>query len=296
MHRAVIASVTFIGLVSVAVLAYVVVLGGPADRAATMAPATTVAYANVYLQPSTGQQLNLASLIGRLPGFADSASLDEKVDQIITTILGESGIDYATDVKPWLGDQLAVAGWPSADDAAEPAFTLIADVKDLAAAQASLPNLLVGDGQAPRTETYRGTDITIAGVTAYAFLDDTVEVPRFHEPAVALPALGLRRAIVGGQGGNENQAQHALRCLAHDLEGGKAAHGVGDQVESRGRGIQQAASHAGDAVVLAVIGEDEIVVRRQRDGLRCPDSFCEQLARGEHDAGAHRFVTHVRRL
>ncbi len=177
MHRLVVALVTLLGLAAGSVAAgYLLFFSGSADRLAALAPSNTAAYVSVYLQPSAGQQLNLAALISRLPGFADSASLDEKVDQIITTILGESGIDYAADVKPWLGDQLAVAGWPSADDAAEPAFTLIADVKDLAAAQASLPNLMAGEGDDPRTETYRGTDITIAGVTAFAFLDDAVVI------------------------------------------------------------------------------------------------------------------------
>lgn len=177
MHRLVVALVTLLGLAAGSVAAgYLLFFSGSADRLAALAPSNTAAYVSVYLQPSAGQQINLAALIGRLPGFADSASLDEKVDQVITTILGQSGIDYAADVKPWLGDQLAVASWPSADDAAEPAFTLIADVKDLAAAQESLPSLLAGEGEDARTETYRGTDITSAGVTAYAFLDDALVI------------------------------------------------------------------------------------------------------------------------
>ena len=75
-----------------------------------MAPAKSAVYVNVYLQPSTGQQMNLAGLIGRLPGFADEASLDEKVDQIVDNLLSETGVDYRTQVKPWLGDQVAIAG------------------------------------------------------------------------------------------------------------------------------------------------------------------------------------------
>ena len=40
--------------------------------------------------------MNLAGLIGRLPGFADEASLDEKIDQVVENLLGDTGIDYAT--------------------------------------------------------------------------------------------------------------------------------------------------------------------------------------------------------
>ena len=82
------------------------------DRAAALAPADTAIYVNVYLQPSTGQQMNLAGLIGRLPGFADDASLDEKVDQVVAEPPVGTGIDYRAEVKPWLGDQIAIAAWP----------------------------------------------------------------------------------------------------------------------------------------------------------------------------------------
>jgi hypothetical protein len=200
MHRLVVALVTLLGLAAGSVAAgYLLFFSGSADRLAAMAPSTTAAYVSVYLQPSAGQQLNLAALIGRLPGFADSASLDEKVDQIITTILGESGIDYAADVKPWLGDQLAMAAWPSADDAAEPAFALIADVKDLAAAEASLPTLLGGEGATPSTQAYRGTDITVAGMTAYAFLDDTVVIGQSAASVQAMVDVANGAASLGSR-------------------------------------------------------------------------------------------------
>ena len=177
MHRLVVALVTLLGLAAGSVVAgYLLFFSAATDRMAAMAPSTTAAYVNVYLQPSTGQQLNLAALIGQLPGFADGASLDEKIDQIIGTILGDSGIDYATDVKPWLGDQLAVAAWPSTDDAAEPAFVLIADVKDRAAAEASLPDLLATEAGEASSSSYDGVDIHVIGLTAYAFFDDTVVI------------------------------------------------------------------------------------------------------------------------
>ena len=90
MHRLVIASVTLIGLVGIAVVAgYLVLFAGGGDRAASLAPANTVAYANVYLQPSTGQQANLSGLIGRLPGFADEAALDDKIDQVVQNLLAD---------------------------------------------------------------------------------------------------------------------------------------------------------------------------------------------------------------
>src|SRR5918997_5736996 len=122
MHRLVIALVTLIGLTGATFLAgYLLLFSASTDRAAALAPANSAFYLNVYLQPSTGQQMNLGGLIGRLPGFADEASLDEKVDQVVENLLGSTGIglDYREDVKPWLGDQVAIAAWPSEADAAD---------------------------------------------------------------------------------------------------------------------------------------------------------------------------------
>nr|MBA2632933.1 DUF3352 domain-containing protein [Chloroflexota bacterium] len=133
MHRLAIAAVTLIGLTGAAfIAAYLLLFSAATDRAAGLAPASSAFYLNVYLQPSTGQQMNLGGLIGRLPGFADDASLDEKVDQVVQNLLGGTGIDYRAQVKTWLGDQVAIAGWPSEDDPATPTAVVIAEVKDRA--------------------------------------------------------------------------------------------------------------------------------------------------------------------
>ena len=116
MHRLVIALVTLIGLTAAAfVAAHLFLFPASTDRAAALAPANSAFYINIYLQPSTGQQMNLSGLIGRLPGFADDATLDEKVDQVVQNLLSGSGIDYRAQVKPWLGNQVAIAGWPGGD-------------------------------------------------------------------------------------------------------------------------------------------------------------------------------------
>lgn len=177
MHRLVIASVTFIGLVGVAVLAsYLVLFAGAADRAATLAPANTVVYANLYLQPSTGQQMNLSGLIGRLPGFADDAALDDKIDQVVQNLLSLTGVDYRADVKPWLGDQVAVAAWPTGTDALEAATVILAETSDPEAARTSLANLTADQGLTFTTETYEGLELQVSEGTAYAIVDGMVVV------------------------------------------------------------------------------------------------------------------------
>lgn len=171
MHRLVIALVTLLGLTGASVVAAFVLLSGVSDRLATLAPASTAAYVNVYLRPSAGQQLELAELIGRLPGFADEASLDAKVDQILTNLLSGTGIDYVADVKPWLGDQLAIAAWP--DGSVEGSLaTVLLSVKDRALAEEAVARLADG----AETETYGGVELHATPDAAYAFLDEALVV------------------------------------------------------------------------------------------------------------------------
>ena len=106
-----------IGLTAAAFVAgYLLLFSASTDRAAALAPANSAFYVNVYLQPSTGQQMNLAGLIGRLPGFADEASLDEKVDQVVQNLLGEHRdrlprADQAVARQPDRGRRLARSRW-----------------------------------------------------------------------------------------------------------------------------------------------------------------------------------------
>ena len=175
MHRLVIALVSLLGITAVAFVAgYLLLFSVATDRAAALAPADSAFYANVYLQPSTGQQMNLSELIGRLPGFADDASLDEKVDQVVQNLLSDTGIDYREQIKPWLGNQLAVVGWPRTDDVADsladPMAVVIADVKDMDAAQDAVGDLVADAGASFTAETYDGTEIQVSDGGSYAFV------------------------------------------------------------------------------------------------------------------------------
>jgi len=192
MHRLVIALVTLIGLTGATFIGgYLLLFSAATDRAAAMAPATSSFYLNVYLQPSTGQQMNLGGLIGRLPGFADDASLDEKVDQVVQNLIGGAGLDYREQIKPWLGDQVALAGWPSADDAGTPAVVVIAEVTDPAAAEAAIGGLIAQDGASFTTETYQGVELHVGEGNAYGFVGEML---------VAGPTVEGLQAVVDAQG------------------------------------------------------------------------------------------------
>jgi len=173
LHRLVIALTVFIGLVGATVVAgYLAIFAAGTDRVARAVPADAIAYATVYLQPSTGQQLNLALLLGHVPGFADAANLDQKIHEIAARFLGQAGVDYEADVRPWIGNQLSVALWPGTDDRATPSPILLAAVKDPAAAESGTEAIAAGRGLTSVEDTYRGTAIRVADGLAWAVLED----------------------------------------------------------------------------------------------------------------------------
>lgn len=177
MHRLVIALTTLLTLTAGAYLAgYVLLFSGSTDRAASLVPADAAVYVNAYLQPSAGQQANLSDLIGRLPGFADEATLDDKVDQIVQNVVAGTGLDYRTDLKPWLGDQVAAAAWPSAEDATVQRTVVIVDVKDEALMESALADVAERQGESFTEETHDGVTLHVGTATAWAVIAEMLVV------------------------------------------------------------------------------------------------------------------------
>ena len=201
MHRLVIALVTLIGLAGAAFIGgYLLLFSASTDRAAALAPADSAFYVNVYLQPSSGQQMNLGGLIGRLPGFADDASLDEKVDQVVQNLLGQTGFDYREQIKPWLGNQIALAGWAADGDVANPTVVVIAEIKDRPAAEAALADVSAESGETFAAQAYQGVDLQVSEGTAYGFIGEMLVVGEAVEGV---------HAVVDVQGGAESLGSRA---------------------------------------------------------------------------------------
>ena len=173
MQRLVIALTALLSLTGALVVgAYLVFFSAATDRAAAFASNDSIAYVNVYLEPSAGQRMNLASLLGRFPGFGDAATLDDKVEEVAQRILADAGIDYRADVAPWLGGQIAMAVGPAPADASATPL-IIAAVKDTAAAEVALADLSARLGGAPASQMYAGVTLhTSETGTTYAIVDD----------------------------------------------------------------------------------------------------------------------------
>jgi hypothetical protein len=183
MRRVVVALTTLLVVIGGAVVGgYLILFSDVADRASRAAPADTALYVNVYLQPSAGQQASLFGLIGQLPGFGDPATLEEKIDQVAGRFLGDAGIDYAADLRPWLGSQIALA-WAPGEDGSAPEALLLAAVKDYAVARIAVPRLMDAAGRALQAggvsfeaETFRGRPVLTSSSLSYALLDDLMVV------------------------------------------------------------------------------------------------------------------------
>ena len=200
MRRLVIALTTLLTLVGAVVVGgYLLFFSASPDRAAAAVPAEAPIYVSVYLEPSSGQQMNLATLIGRLPGFGDQAALGTKVDEAVQQLLSGSGFDYRRDLKPWLGDQLAMAVTPTVGNPPGSQVLLIAAVKDPAAARAALARLSSAAGGQPSTQTHAGVTIAVGSASAYAFLGDGGQVVIGRDAAQVGAAIdassGARRSL-----------------------------------------------------------------------------------------------------
>ena len=176
MRRVVVAiTALLVMLAGAVIIGYLLLFSAVADRASRAAPADTALYLNVYLQPSAGQQMNLFGLIGHLRGFGDPATLEQKIDEIAARLLGQAGIDYVADLRPWLGAQMAIAVAP-AEGGASPDLLLLMAVKDPEAARTAVPRLFASIGAAPSEEVFRGHTVMIAEAMSYTLLDDLLLV------------------------------------------------------------------------------------------------------------------------
>ena len=198
LQRLVIALTALFTLVGATVVAaYLFVFAVGTDRLARAVPADNPIYATVYLQPSTGQKMNLATLLGNVPGFADAAGLDQKLHEISARFLGQLGIDYEADVRPWIGNQLALAARPGASLAEPAQWLLLVSVKDQLEADTALDRIARARGLTGGPGSYQGVEITIADGMAWALLEDLVIVaPDQATLTAALDAeLGRRPSL-----------------------------------------------------------------------------------------------------
>ncbi|MCW2737448.1 DUF3352 domain-containing protein [Nocardioides sp.] len=109
-------------------------------------PDSTIAYVSVDLDPSGGQKIEAIKTLRKFPGFTDKVDLEtdddlrERFFEEITASGECEGLDYAEDVKPWLGSRAAFAAVDLGED--EPAAVGVVQVNDAGKAEDGVAKLI----------------------------------------------------------------------------------------------------------------------------------------------------------
>ncbi len=120
------------------------------------APANSIAYLKLDLDPAASEKVAAWRFEQKFPDAPHVTSADQLKDAVLDEVFNDpsANIDYATDVKPWLGDRVALAVYPDASGAAQVVGILA--VKDVAAAKIGLTKVAEAEQQGPNADLAQG--------------------------------------------------------------------------------------------------------------------------------------------
>jgi hypothetical protein len=151
-RRAVVAGAGVAALLAVGAGAYGVVqfLGGGSSPA-TAVPGSAIGYVSVDLDPSASQKIEAIKILRKFPSLRKQLKIGSR-DDVRRRLFDEisqdgacSKLDYDRDVKPWIGNRVAVAAVPAAGDKVVPLVAL--QVSDQDKARTGLRKLATCDSQ-----------------------------------------------------------------------------------------------------------------------------------------------------
>ena len=213
------------------------------DQPAEALPASTVGYVSVDLDPSGRQKLEALRTLQMFPAFAENVDLDAEDDlrlRLFEEVQGEdvcSGLDFADDIDPWLGNRFAVAAIDLGGEgtgATGVTAVGVVQVDDAAAAEAGLAALsacggpgeefgwsVVGDWAVVAESTAVAAEVTEAAADAPLSADDDFQrwTDEAGDPGIltayAAPAAGrLLGDVVEGLGALGSGFSSELTCTA----------------------------------------------------------------------------------
>jgi Protein of unknown function (DUF3352) len=198
-RRRVVAAAAAVGLV-VLVVVLVLVLSGsgdtpPANKAAKLVPPGTLVYLNASTDPSRDGVKRALHLAGRFPGFGQ---VRDALERRLGTRAGP--IDFNRQVRPWLGNEAALAILPATAGASQSEIVL--DVRDRGKAE----KFLTQTAGAASTTKYRGVEIRRYGTVATAFVSGEL---------VIAPETIVRGAIDRSQGRAKSLDKNGLFTRAY---------------------------------------------------------------------------------
>ena len=130
---------------------------------AALIPASAFAVATADLSLPGGQADALETMLGRFPGVHLTGGGSIR-DRILRAILpSDAGASYDADIKPWLGDHVAIAGW---DHDGKPQMEVLLQSTDDSSARSHLKALMHGNAFAEIHDGYAVLGSSQASVDA----------------------------------------------------------------------------------------------------------------------------------
>jgi hypothetical protein len=220
----------------------------PATGAARMVPADALLYAHLSTdgqRPAVRRALELASRFPSFPRARDAA--------LGRLSRAGAGLSFDRDVRPWLGDEAALALLNTPGQTA--GSVIVLDVTDKGKAEAFLAKV----AGPPKRSSYRGTAIQAYGNASAAFVDGDLAIGQ---------APGLQAAIDAAAGRTPSLAKSKVFQRASDgLPAGRVAdvfaspEGVARVLASQGGGLGAAGALLNqptlEGVSLAVTPESQ---------------------------------------
>jgi hypothetical protein len=244
-------------------------------------PASALALVAVDADPSSGQKVELLKFLRKFPDAKKSlGAVDDPAKALFDSLRKDGTLtgDYATDVRPWLGERAAVAVLPAGAEGDGPQMLLVLAVKDRDKARSGIKKITAGKGSCELTDDF-AVCAERAGTAKQAVTDaarsSLADLKSYRDDLSGLGDQGVARAWVdlaraaqlapalAGRGSAaatetvKGRAVMALRFDDGDLELAGAAIGTGAP-EVTGT-VKSEALPADAVAVLGVAGSDQLV-------------------------------------
>ena len=180
-------------------------------------PSSAFGYAQLDLSLPGGQADALSKLLGKFPDAPGKSGSGSLRDRLLTAMFKSSSdphVDYTTDLKPWLGDRVAVAGWMDSNH--KPEVEGVVEATDESSARDHLkkiaPDIGVAfsNGYAVLAKTQSLADEAVAAAKSSSLADNSTyagDVASLPSDEAAFGwvdgkgAIGAVDALSGGVGG-----------------------------------------------------------------------------------------------
>jgi hypothetical protein len=243
----------------------------------TLAPKSSIAFAELDLDPSAAEKISAYQFAQKFPDLPKAANADAMKDALLTEIFADSGsqgqpkIDYATEVKPWLGARVALDEF--VDSSGRPQTVGILSITDTAMATAALTTITAKVGGAQGAFVIKG-HFAIVGISQVVVTDAVAQAaaatiddnPNYSKDVATLHSGRIMTAWVDAGGAVKALSGRVGQLLNRAASSGVAADATGRivigvrlspnsaELEGRVLGSTGAASalalQSGDAVKL----------------------------------------------